>query len=64
MAIRRVPQVAGCLPASVAAVGSARQGPERGEMAAGAVMSTLPALLLVLIAQRHIVRGLTSGAVK
>jgi multiple sugar transport system permease protein len=35
-----------------------------GEMAAGAVLSTLPALLLLLAAQRHIVRGLTAGAVK
>lgn len=34
------------------------------EMAAGAVLSTLPALLLLFIAQRHIVRGLTAGAVK
>lgn len=35
-----------------------------GEMAAGAVLSTLPALLFLLAAQRHIVRGLTAGAVK
>lgn len=35
-----------------------------GEMAAGAVLSTLPALILLLVAQRHIVRGLTAGAVK
>jgi len=35
-----------------------------GEMAAGAVLSTLPALLLLFVAQRHIVRGLTAGAVK
>ena len=35
-----------------------------GEMAAGAVLSTLPALILLFIAQRHIVRGLTAGAVK
>jgi multiple sugar transport system permease protein len=35
-----------------------------GEMAAGAVLSTLPALLLLLFAQRQIVRGLTAGAVK
>ena len=35
-----------------------------GEMAAGAVLSTLPALLLILIGQRQIVRGLTAGAVK
>lgn len=35
-----------------------------GEMAAGAVLSTLPALILLLIGQRHIVRGLTAGAVK
>lgn len=35
-----------------------------GEMAAGAVLSTLPALLFLLVAQRHIVRGLTAGAIK
>ena len=35
-----------------------------GEMAAGAVLSTLPALILLFFAQRHIVRGLTAGAVK
>jgi len=35
-----------------------------GEMAAGAVLSTLPALVFLLVAQRHIVRGLTAGAVK
>lgn len=35
-----------------------------GEMAAGAVLSTLPALLLLLVGQRQIVRGLTAGAVK
>jgi multiple sugar transport system permease protein len=35
-----------------------------GEMAAGAVLSTLPALILLFVAQRHIVRGLTAGAVK
>jgi multiple sugar transport system permease protein len=34
------------------------------EMAAGAVLSTLPALLLLFVAQRQIVRGLTAGAVK
>ena len=35
-----------------------------GEMAAGALLSTLPALILLFFAQRHIVRGLTAGAVK
>jgi len=35
-----------------------------GEMAAGAVLSVVPALLFLLVAQRHIVRGLTAGAVK
>ena len=34
------------------------------EMAAGAVLSTLPALLLLFVAQRQIVRGLTAGAVR
>lgn len=35
-----------------------------GEMAAGALFSTVPALLLLLIGQRYIVRGLTTGAFK
>jgi multiple sugar transport system permease protein len=35
-----------------------------GAMAAGAVLSTLPALIVLFFAQRHIVRGLTAGAVK
>ena len=35
-----------------------------GAMAAGAVLSTLPALALLFLAQRAIVRGLTAGAVK
>lgn len=35
-----------------------------GAMAAGAVLSTLPALLLLMIGQRYIVRGLTAGALK
>jgi multiple sugar transport system permease protein len=34
------------------------------EMAAASLLSMLPALVLLLIAQRFIVRGLTSGAVK
>jgi multiple sugar transport system permease protein len=35
-----------------------------GEMAAGALFSILPALLLLLLGQRFIVRGLTAGALK
>lgn len=35
-----------------------------GEMASGAVRSTVPALLLLAIGQRYIVKGLLSGAVK
>lgn len=35
-----------------------------GAMAAAATLSTAPALLLLLLATRYIVRGLTSGAVK
>ncbi len=35
-----------------------------GAMAAGAVLSTLPALLLLMLGQRYIVRGLTAGALK
>src|SRR6201991_5251379 len=34
------------------------------EMAAASLLSMLPAVILLLIAQRFIVRGLTSGAVK
>lgn len=34
------------------------------EMAAAALLSTIPAIILLLVAQRFIVRGLTSGAVK
>jgi multiple sugar transport system permease protein len=34
------------------------------EMAAASVLSIIPAVLLLLVAQRFIVRGLTSGAVK
>jgi multiple sugar transport system permease protein len=33
-------------------------------MAAAAVLSLVPALILLVLAQRHIVKGLTSGAVK
>ena len=35
-----------------------------GEMASGAVLSTVPALLLLVIGQRYIVKGLLAGAVK
>jgi len=35
-----------------------------GEMAAGALLSALPALLLLLVGQRLIVRGLTAGALR
>jgi multiple sugar transport system permease protein len=35
-----------------------------GEMAATAALSLLPALLFLLLGQRYIVKGLTSGAVK
>jgi multiple sugar transport system permease protein len=34
------------------------------EMAAGALLSALPAIVILLLGQRHIVRGLTAGAVK
>ena len=33
-------------------------------MAAGALFSILPALVLLLLGQRFIVRGLTAGALK
>ena len=35
-----------------------------GVMAAGALMSTVPAIALLLVAQRHIVKGLTAGSAK
>ena len=35
-----------------------------GEMAAGSFVAMIPALILVLAAQRHIIKGLTVGAVK
>jgi len=34
------------------------------EMAAGALLSAIPAVVLLLLGQRHIVKGLTAGAVK
>lgn len=34
------------------------------EMAAGALLSAIPAIILLLLGQRHIVKGLTAGAVK
>ena len=35
-----------------------------GAMAAGAVFSLLPALVILIFGQRYIVRGLTAGALK
>ena len=37
---------------------------KHGVMAAGAVLSTIPAIVLLLVAQRHIVKGLTAGAIR
>jgi ABC-type glycerol-3-phosphate transport system permease component len=37
---------------------------DRGEIAAAAVIVTIPLAILVLILQRRIVSGLTAGAVK
>src|SRR6185295_9895732 len=37
---------------------------KNGVMAAGAVLSVIPALLLLIFAQRHIVKGLTAGTGK
>ena len=37
---------------------------KNGVMAAGAVLSAVPAILLLLFAQRHIVKGLTAGSVR
>jgi multiple sugar transport system permease protein len=37
---------------------------KHGVMAAGAVLSVIPAMLLLLVAQRHIVKGLTAGTGK
>ena len=35
-----------------------------GEMAAAAVLSTVPAMILLVLGQRYIIKGLTSGALK
>lgn len=35
-----------------------------GEMAAGTLLSILPALVLILFGQRFVVRGLLAGAIK
>ncbi len=37
---------------------------KHGVMAVGAVLSAIPAIIVLLLAQRHIVKGLTAGAVK
>jgi multiple sugar transport system permease protein len=37
---------------------------QHGQMAAAAVIATLPALALMAVGQRFIVRGLTMGSVK
>ena len=37
---------------------------KHGVMAAGAALSAIPAIVVLLLAQRHIVKGLTAGAVK
>jgi multiple sugar transport system permease protein len=35
-----------------------------GEISAAAVLATMPSVLLMLVFQRHIVSGLTTGSVK
>ncbi|MDQ3900602.1 MAG: carbohydrate ABC transporter permease, partial [Actinomycetota bacterium] len=35
-----------------------------GEIAAATVLAVVPPMLLALVAQKHLVRGLTAGAVK
>jgi multiple sugar transport system permease protein len=35
-----------------------------GEMAAGAILSLIPAMIALLVGQRYIIRGLTAGALK
>ncbi len=37
---------------------------KNGVMAAAAILSAIPAVILLLVAQRHIVKGLTAGSVK
>jgi multiple sugar transport system permease protein len=37
---------------------------QNGQMAAAAIISTIPALLLMLFGQRFVVQGLTMGSVK
>ena len=51
------------LPVSIATF-SQQYEVRYGEMAAGSLVSLLPALVLSFFAQKYIVRGLTAGAVK
>lgn len=51
------------IPVAISLFASAQKEPW-GEMAAASVIVTLPLLILTLLFQRRVVRGLTSGAVK
>ena len=52
------------LPVVIGGLAASSQGSGYGEVAALGVVSLGPALILGLFLQRHIVRGLTLGAVK
>jgi multiple sugar transport system permease protein len=52
------------LPVAIAGITSGFQGATYGEASALTIVSLVPALLLGLLVQRHLVRGLTLGAVQ
>lgn len=52
------------LPVVIASTATGFQGAQYGETSALTIVSLVPALLLGLIVQRHLVRGLTLGAVQ
>jgi multiple sugar transport system permease protein len=52
------------LPVAIASTATGFQGAQYGETSALTIVSLVPALVLGLIVQRHLVRGLTLGAVQ
>jgi multiple sugar transport system permease protein len=52
------------LPVAIAGMITSFQGNLYGEVAAATMVSLVPALLLGILVQRHLVRGLTLGAVR
>ena len=51
-------------PLLISEVMGAIDGAEWGVLFAGVTLQLLPVVVLVMLAQRHIIAGLTSGAVK